>query len=70
MSVHDGHHIAEEFEHEVLDLFGNAVVITHLEPSDDEISSHDINLDRVLVTKEAGFNNEKHKNGDVNEANS
>jgi len=54
MSVHDGHHIAENFEHDILDLFGNAVVITHLEPIDDEISSHDIHLDRVKVGKEAG----------------
>lgn len=52
MTVHDGHHIAEDFEHEILDLFSNAVVITHLEPIGDEISSNDIQLDRIKVDRE------------------
>lgn len=51
MNVHDGHHIAEEFEHEILDLFNNAVVITHLEPIEDEISSDDILLDRERIER-------------------
>jgi cation diffusion facilitator family transporter len=52
MTVHDGHHVAENFEHEILDLFSNAVVITHLEPIGDEISSNDIHLDRIKVDQE------------------
>lgn len=52
MTVHDGHHIAEDFEQDILDLFSNAVVITHLEPLDDEISSQDIHLDRPRTDPE------------------
>jgi len=51
MTVHDGHHITEEFENEILDIFNNAVVITHLEPIEDEISADDILLDRVKIER-------------------
>ena len=51
VTVHDGHHIAEEFEHDILDLFNNAVVMTHLEPIEDEISSDDILLDRERIER-------------------
>ncbi len=42
-SVHDAHHLAEEFEGEIRAALGEAVVSTHLEPIDDEISLNDIN---------------------------
>lgn len=48
-SVHDGHHIAEDLEFEILHLFDDAAVFTHLEPIEDEISMHDILLDRVKI---------------------
>jgi cation diffusion facilitator family transporter len=41
-SVHDAHHIAEDFEGEIRAALGDAIVHTHLEPVDDEISMHDI----------------------------
>jgi cation diffusion facilitator family transporter len=41
-SVHDAHHIAENFEGDIRKALGDAVVSTHLEPIDDEISMHDI----------------------------
>jgi cation diffusion facilitator family transporter len=49
MSVHDAHHIAEDFENEILFLFSEAAVFTHLEPLGDEISSSDINLEREKI---------------------
>ena len=45
-TVHDSHHIAEDLEHDIRAAIGDAVVITHLEPIEDEISLHDIQLDR------------------------
>jgi len=42
-SVHDAHHIAEDFESEVRAVLGDATVTTHLEPIDDEISMDDVN---------------------------
>jgi cation diffusion facilitator family transporter len=45
-SVHDSHHIAEDLERDIRAAIGDAVVITHLEPIEDEISLHDIQLDR------------------------
>jgi cation diffusion facilitator family transporter len=45
-TVHDAHHIAEDIERDIRDAISDAVVFTHLEPVDDEISLHDIPLDR------------------------
>ncbi|MFH2039033.1 MAG: cation diffusion facilitator family transporter, partial [Chloroflexota bacterium] len=52
MSVHDGHHIAEDLEIALLNLFDEASIFTHLEPIEDEISSQDILLDRVKTTRD------------------
>jgi cation diffusion facilitator family transporter len=41
-TVHDAHHIAEDFEGDIRAALKNAVVNTHLEPIDDEISMYDI----------------------------
>ena len=41
-SVHDAHHLAEDFEGEVRRLLGDAVIHTHLEPIEDEISILDV----------------------------
>lgn len=46
MSVHDAHHIAENIECDIRKALCDTVVITHIEPSDDEISMSDIPLDR------------------------
>jgi cation diffusion facilitator family transporter len=46
-TVHDAHHIAEDFEADVRATLGGVVtVFTHLEPVEDEISMDDIYLDR------------------------
>ena len=46
-TVHDAHHIAEDFENDIREVLGGAVtVLTHLEPAEDEISMDDIYLDR------------------------
>jgi cation diffusion facilitator family transporter len=46
-TVHDAHHIAEDFENDIRAALGGAVtVFTHLEPLEDEISMDDIHLDR------------------------
>ena len=46
-TVHDAHHIAEDFESEVRAVLGGVVtVFTHLEPVEDELSMEDIFLDR------------------------
>ncbi len=46
-TVHDAHHIAEDFESDIRDALGGAVtVFTHLEPVEDELSMEDIHLDR------------------------
>jgi cation diffusion facilitator family transporter len=46
-TVHDAHHIAEDFENDIRAALGGAVtVLTHLEPAEDEISMDDIHLDR------------------------
>ena len=46
-TVHDAHHIAEDFEADVRSALGGVVtVFTHLEPVEDEISMRDIFLDR------------------------
>jgi cation diffusion facilitator family transporter len=41
-TVHDAHHVAEDFAGDVRAALGDAVVNTHLEPIDDEISMEDI----------------------------
>lgn len=45
-SVHDSHRIAEDIERDIREALGEAVVFTHLEPVEDEVSLHDISLDR------------------------
>ncbi len=46
-TVHDAHHIAEDFEADVRAALGGVVtVFTHLEPVEDELSMEDIYLDR------------------------
>jgi cation diffusion facilitator family transporter len=41
-TVHDAHHVAEEFEGAIRKELSDAIVQTHLEPVDDEISMHDV----------------------------
>lgn len=41
-TVHDAHHIAEEFEKDIRAVLGDTVISTHLEPVDDEPSIQDI----------------------------
>ena len=41
-TVHDAHHMAEDFEGDLQAALGEVLVITHLEPIDDEISVVDI----------------------------
>ena len=46
-TVHDAHHVAEDFENEVRAALGGVItVFTHLEPAEDELSMDDIYLDR------------------------
>ena len=45
-SVHDSHHIAEDLEGDIRQVIRDAVVFTHLEPVEDELSLRDIRLDR------------------------
>jgi divalent metal cation (Fe/Co/Zn/Cd) transporter len=40
-TAHDAHHIAEDFEGDVRAGIGEAIISTHLEPVDDEISIHE-----------------------------
>ncbi len=42
MTVHDAHHMAEDFEKEICGALGETSVTTHIEPIDDEISMDDI----------------------------
>jgi cation diffusion facilitator family transporter len=42
-TVHDAHHVAEDFEGDIRKLLPETIIYTHLEPSEDEISMHDIN---------------------------
>jgi len=42
-TVHDAHHLAEDFESDLRAALGDAIIQTHLEPIDDEISMADIN---------------------------
>lgn len=46
-TVHDAHHIVEDFEDDIRSSLGGAItVFTHLEPAEDELSMADIHLDR------------------------
>jgi len=46
-TVHDAHHIVEDFESDIRATLGGVVtVFTHLEPAEDELSMEDIHLDR------------------------
>jgi len=46
-TVHDAHHIAEDFESDIRATLGGVItVFTHLEPAEDELSMEDMNLDR------------------------
>jgi cation diffusion facilitator family transporter len=45
-TVHDSHHIAEDLENDIRQVIRDAVVFTHLEPVEDELSLQDIHLDR------------------------
>jgi cation diffusion facilitator family transporter len=46
-TVHDAHHVAEDFEADVREALGSAVtVLTHIEPAEDELSMEDMSLDR------------------------
>lgn len=42
-TVHDAHHIAEDFERDLRAVLGDAVIHTHIEPIEDEISMADAN---------------------------
>ena len=41
-TVHDAHHVAEDFEGEIRGVLGDAVISTHIEPVEDQISMDDI----------------------------
>jgi len=46
-TVHDAHHLAEDFESDIRHALGGVVtVFTHIEPVEDELSMEDILLDR------------------------
>ncbi|NOY99736.1 MAG: cation transporter [Chloroflexi bacterium] len=45
-TVHDAHHIAEDVEGDIRAVIHDAVVFTHIEPIEDELSHQDIHLDR------------------------
>jgi cation diffusion facilitator family transporter len=46
-TVHDAHHILEDFESDIRKALGGVVtVFTHLEPVEDELSMEDMHLDR------------------------
>lgn len=46
-TVHDAHHIAEDFENDIRVALGGVItVFTHLEPAEDELSMDDMYLDR------------------------
>jgi divalent metal cation (Fe/Co/Zn/Cd) transporter len=46
-TVHDAHHVAEDFESDIRSALGGVVtVFTHLEPEEDILSMEDMNLDR------------------------
>lgn len=45
-TVHDAHHFAEDFESDIREALGEAVITTHIEPIEDELSMHDILLEQ------------------------
>ena len=45
-TVHDAHHFAEDFETDIREALGDAVITTHVEPIEDELSMHDILLEQ------------------------
>lgn len=46
-TVHDAHHVAEDFEADVRKALGSVVtILTHIEPVEDELSMEDMFLDR------------------------
>jgi len=46
-TVHDAHHVAEDFESDIRAALGSVVtVFTHIEPVEDELSMEDMSLDR------------------------
>ena len=46
-TVHDAHHLAEDFEADIRETLGSVVtVFTHIEPVEDELSMEDMFLDR------------------------
>jgi cation diffusion facilitator family transporter len=46
-TVHDAHHVAEDFEADIRQALGSVVtVFTHIEPVEDELSMEDMFLDR------------------------
>lgn len=46
-TVHDAHHLAEDFEADIREALGSVVtVFTHIEPVEDELSMEDMSLDR------------------------
>jgi cation diffusion facilitator family transporter len=42
-TVHDAHHVAEDFERDIRAALGDAIISTHLEPIEDVISMTDVN---------------------------
>lgn len=42
-TVHDAHHLVEDFEGDIRQELPGTIVLTHLEPVDDEISMRDVN---------------------------
>ena len=42
-TVHDAHHVADNFESDIRKVLSDSIVHTHLEPIDDEISMKDVN---------------------------
>jgi len=44
-TVHDAHHVAEDFVSDVRAAVGNIAVSTHIEPVEDQLSMEDIDLD-------------------------
>ena len=42
-TVHDAHHVAENFEGDIRQELTEAIIHTHLEPVDDKISMDDLN---------------------------
>lgn len=45
-TVHDAHHFAEDFENDLRAVLGEAVITTHVEPIEDELSMHDMLLEQ------------------------